>query len=227
MKLKCLCIVIAILGSRWLSGQTEIIRAEVGYSAFTKGKTFVSGGYGIINANFIMARTLEKSLLNGWDEVHFSKVPNIYVKGEYALSNHVGVGLSIATGGLLAHVSIDSLNNQNVRIAGDLTYRSWSALARINYHVLNDGVWDLYVGLGLGLRMNTVRVRSNDQITDRWNFPVNLGVVEKRIPNSISFPSIGADMTMGLAYKVSKNVAVYTELGMAKSALQAGLRIGF
>lgn len=114
-----------------------------------------------------------------------------------------------------------------MQIAEDLTYRSWSALARINYHVLNDDVWDLYMGLGIGLRMNTVRVTSNDPITDRWNFPVNLGIVEKHISNSLSFPSVGADLTLGLAYKLPKTMAVYTEMGMAKSALQAGLRVDF
>ena len=227
MRLKSYCFLFVFLSIGLLSGQRETFRAEVGYSAFTKGHSYVSGGYGLINANFILARTLDKSLKNGWDEVRFSKVPNLYLKGEYALSNHLGLGLNIATGGLIAHVAIDSLNNQNVQIAGDLTYRSWSALARVNYHVLNDGVWDLYMGLGIGLRMNTVRVTSNDPITDRWNFPVNLGVVEKRIPNAFSFPSVGADLTLGVAYKISKNVAFFTEMGMAKSALQAGFRVGF
>ena len=226
MKFKILSIALASLYVGKLSGQ-EFARAEVDYSAFTKGKTFVSGGYGLINTNFIMARTLEKSLLNGWDEVNFSKVPNVYIKGEYALSNHVGVGLNIATGGLIAHVFLDSLNNQNVRIAGDLTYKSWSALARINYHALNHNQWDLYIGFGVGVRMNTVRVNSNDPLSDRWNFPVNLGFVEKRIPNSLSLPSLGADMTMGLAYSINPTISVYTEMGIAKSALQAGLRVGF
>ncbi|MBM3921192.1 MAG: hypothetical protein FJ347_08220 [Sphingomonadales bacterium] len=227
MRLKSLCVLFTWLNIRWLSGQTETYRAEVDYSAFTKGKTYISGGFGLINANFILARTLEKSLLGSWKEVNFSKVPNVYVKGEYAVSNHLGVGLNIATGGLVAHVAMDSLNNQNVRIAGDLTYKSWSTLARINYHVLNDGVWDFYMGLGIGLRMNTVRVTSNDPIADRWDFPVNLGVVEKRIPSSLSFPSLGADVTLGLAYSLSQNIAFYTEMGMAKSALQAGFRVGF
>jgi hypothetical protein len=219
----------ALLLLPWLN---SILAQDIGstalpMSAFTKGNTYISGGYGLINANFIMARTLEKSLLKGWDDVNFSKVPNIYVKGEYAVSNHVGVGVNVATGGLIAHVAIDSVNNQNVRIAGDLTYRSWSALARINYHALNSGKWDLYLGLGVGIRMNTVKVTSNDPITDRWNFPVNLGIIERRIPNTISFPSIGADLTMGLAYHLSPSVALYSEVGMAKSAMQAGFRVGF
>jgi hypothetical protein len=219
----------ALLLLPWLN---SILAQDIGstalpMSAFTKNKTYISGGYGIINANFILARTLEKSLLKGWDDVNFSKVPNIYIKGEYAVSNHVGVGVNVATGGLIAHVAIDSVNNQNVRIAGDLTYRSWSALARINYHALNSGKWDLYLGLGVGIRMNTVKVTSNDPITDRWNFPVNLGIIERRIPNAISFPSIGADLTMGLAYHLSPSVALYSEVGMAKSAMQAGFRVGF
>ncbi|MBM3399994.1 MAG: hypothetical protein FJY15_05455 [Bacteroidetes bacterium] len=195
--------------------------------AFAKGKTYISGSYGLINADFILARTLEEALKSAWDEGSFSKVPNLYAKGEYALSNHLGLGLNIATGGVIAHVAIDSLNSQNMQIAEDLTHRSWSALARINYHVLNDDVWDLYMGMGIGLRMNTVRVTSNDPITDRWNFPVNLGIVEKHISNSFSFPSVGADLTLGLAYNVSKIMAVYTEMGMAKSAIQAGLRVDF
>lgn len=227
MRPKSLFVIIAIFSARLLYGQTEIYWAGVDYSAFTKGNTFGSIGYGIINTNFILAPTLEKSLLNGWDKVNFSKVPNIFIKGEYALSNHMGVGVNVATGGLIAHVSIDSFNNQNVRIAGDLTYRSWSALARINYHALNSGKWDVYLGMGIGLRMNRVKVTSNDPITNRWNFPVNLGVIEKKIPNSLSFPGIGADITMGVAYKFVPSVALYAEMGMAKSAVQAGLRVGF
>jgi len=85
----------------------------------------------------------------------------------------------------------------------------------------------LYIGLGVGVRMNTVRVNSNDPLSDRWNFPVNLGFVEKRIPNSLSLPSLGADLTFGLAYSINPAISVYTEMGMAKSALQAGLRVGF
>ena len=226
MKFKFFCILAISFNTTMLAAQ-EVFRSVVPLSAFTKGNTYISGGYGLINANFILARTLEKSLLNGWDEVNFSKVPNLYAKGEYAISNHMGVGLNVATGGLIANVAIDSLNNQNVRIAGDLIYRSWSALARFNYHVLNDERWDLYVGLGIGLRMNSVKVTSNDPLTDRWNFPVNLGIIEKQIPNSISFPSVGGDVTLGLAYDLSSHVALYTEMGMAKSALQAGLRVGF
>lgn len=226
MKIKGVCSLIFLLSCGTILAQDKASMA-LPMSAFTKGNTYVSGGYGLINANFILARTLEKSLLNEWDQVDFSKVPNLYAKGEYALSNHVGLGLNLATGGLIAHVSIDSVNNQNVRIAGDLTYRSWSALARINYHVLNSESWDLYLGLGVGFRMSTVKVTSNDPITDRWNFPVNLGFVERKIPNSIAIPSVGADLTMGLAYQLSPTVSLYTEAGIAKSALQAGLRVGF
>lgn len=227
MSIRSLCIVTAFLSVHILSAQTEIYRADVGNVAFSKEKTFVSVGYGLMNANFILANTLEKSLLNGWDEVNFSKVPNWYIKGEYALSNHVGVGVNVATGGLIAHVFVDSLNNQSVRIAGDLTYRTWSALARFNYHALSNEKWDIYLGAGLGLRMNTVAVSSNDPLTDRWNFPVNLGFVEKRIPNKLSVPTIGADFTLGFAYHFSPAIAAYTEMGMAKSAMQAGIRAKF
>lgn len=89
--------------------------------AFAKGKTYISGSYGLINADFILARTLEEALKSAWDEGSFSKVPNLYAKGEYALSNHLGLGLNIATGGVIAHVAIDSLNSQNMQIAEDLT----------------------------------------------------------------------------------------------------------
>jgi hypothetical protein len=226
MKIKVVCSLFFLLCFGNILAQDKASTA-LPMSAFTKGNTYISGGYGLINANFMLARTLEKSLMNGWDQVNFSKVPNIYAKGEYALSNHVGLGLNVATGGLIAHVAIDSVNNQNVRIAGDLTYRSWSALARINYHALNSEKWDLYLGVGVGFRMNTVKVTSNDPITDRWDFPVNLGIVERKIPNSSAIPSLGADLTMGLAYQLSPSVSLYTEAGIAKSALQAGLRVGF
>lgn len=210
------------------SSAQENMRADVGTSCFNKGKVFINGGYGLVNANFIIAKQLEKSLLNGWDEVSFSKVPNFFAKGEYAVSNRVGVGVNLATGGLIAHVVLqDSLNNQIIRISGDLTYRSWSALARVNYHALNAKNWDIYVGLGIGYRLNTFSVTSDDPFADRWNFPIDLGLVERTISNSVSYSYVGADLTLGVAYQITPAIGVYTEMGMAKSAIQAGLRIGF
>lgn len=196
-------------------------------TGFTQGRLYLSGGYGLINGNFIAANALKKSVGKNWENISLNKRPTWMVRAEYALTPHWGLGLNFATGGLGVHASLDSFISPDVRISGDLKYSTWSLLTRVNYHILADNKFDLYVGLGIGYRGNKVTVTSNDNITDRWNFPVDLGFIEKRIPNTLRIPFVGADFTVGFRYHVLPALAVYAEAGVAKSVLQTGITLGF
>lgn len=194
---------------------------------FTKGKVYVSMGYGLINGNFIVANAIKKSVAKNWDNVGLQRRPTWMAKAEYALTPHWGLGAHFAIGGLGVNASIDSFISPGVRISGDLRYTTWSLLTRVNYHIFAENNFDLYVGAGIGFRANNLRVTSNDNLTDRWDFPVDLGFVEKRIPNTLSVPIIGADFTVGMRYHILPPVAVYAEFGVAKSIIQTGATIRF
>jgi hypothetical protein len=196
-------------------------------TGFSAQRLYVSGGYGLINGNFIVASAIKESVAKGWDNVSVVKRPTWFLRTEYAISPHWGLGINFASGGVGFNVSLDSLTSQNVQVSGNLSYTTWSALARVNYHIFNSNKLDIFIGTGIGYRGNRVRVTSNDPVKDRWNFPVDLGFVSKVIPNTIGIPTLGADFTAGVRYFPHPAVAFYTEFGIAKSIIQGGVSFAF
>lgn len=194
---------------------------------FTQGKVYISMGYGLINGNFIVANAIKNSVAKNWDNVTLQKRPTWMAKAEYALTPHWGLGAHFAIGGLGADASLDSFLSTGVKVSGNLRYTTWSLLARVNYHIFAENNFDLYIGTGIGFRANNLRVTSNDNLTDRWDFPVDLGFIEKRIPSTLSIPTVGADFTLGMRYHVLPPLAVYAEFGVAKSIVQAGATLRF
>lgn len=192
---------------------------------FVSGKMYFSGGIGAVNLNYTLVNGLKKSIAPNWKSITVDKRNTWFVKAEYALTPHFGIGANVAFSGLDMNVSMDSVTSLNVPITGALKYRTWSALARINYHIIAENNFDLYVGAGIGFRANNFSVSANDPSTDRWNFPINLGFITRRIPNSIQIPTIGSDFTVGLRYHVLPPIAFYAEFGVAKSFLQGGITI--
>lgn len=196
-------------------------------TGFSAQRLYISGGYGVINGNFIVASALKESVAKGWNEVSVVKRPTWFVRAEYALTPHWGLGINFAHGGVGFDVKLDSLTSQNVQVTGNLNYTTWSALARVNYHIFTSNAVDVFVGTGIGYRANRVRVSSNDPVKDRWDFPVDLGFVSKVIPKTLGIPTVGADVTAGVRYFPYPSLAFYTEFGLAKSIIQGGVTLSF
>ncbi len=192
---------------------------------FTQGKFYFSAGIGTVNLNYVLASKLKNSIAPNWKHVTIDKRNTWYGKAEYAITPHLGLGLDLAYSGLDVNVSMDSVTSLNIPISGKLSYRTWSALARVNYHILEENNFDFYLGLGIGYRANNLSVTSNDTKTDRWNFPVDLGFITKRIPHTLRVPTIGGDLTLGMRYHILPPVAIYAELGLAKTFLQVGVTV--
>lgn len=223
-----LCILFLAAGTR-AEGIVASSRTGWGDDApgFSQGRVYISMGYGLINGSFIAANAIKRSVAKNWDNLSLSKRPIWMAKAEYALTPHWGLGAHFAIGGIGVNATLDSFISPGVRISGELSYSTWSLLTRVNYHIFTESNFDLYVGAGIGFRANNLRVSSNDNLTDRWNFPVDLGFVEKRIPKTLSVPTIGADFTMGMRYHILPPLAVYAEIGVAKSIFQAGATFRF
>lgn len=202
-------------------------KKDEGITGFSAQKLYISAGYGVINGNFIVASALKESVGKGWNEVSVVKRPTWFIRSEYALTPHWGLGINFAHGGVGFDVRLDSLTSQNVQVTGNLTYTTWSALTRVNYHIFTSNAVDVFLGAGIGYRANRVKVTSNDPVKDRWNFPVDLGFVSKVIPNTIGVPTVGADFTAGVRYFPHPSIALYTEFGLAKSIIQGGVTLSF
>lgn len=201
---------------------------EEGGGGFEPGRFYLSGGMGAINLNYLIANKIRNSIENKWSEIAIDGSPIWFAKAEYAIAPHHGAGVSFAYGGFRVNAGLkDSITSLNIPVSGELSYRTWSLLARYNFHVFPEQRFDLYGGVGLGLRSNTFKVKDNDPDKDWWDFPVDISFLSKVIPQSLTIPTFGLDMTLGFRYYIAPPVAVYAELGLAKSMAQGGITFKF
>src|SRR5688572_10087142 len=71
---------------------------------FVKGKFYLSGGFGAVNLTNTMAKAIKGSLPPSWDAVTVGSKPIWFVKTEYAVGRHHGVGLTFAHNGFDVNV---------------------------------------------------------------------------------------------------------------------------
>lgn len=203
------------------------IHAEIEGTGIEKGKFYITAGYGVVNLSAPLINGIKNSIDQQWASLVVKGYPIWMGKAEYSITPHSGIALNFAYTGVDINARLDSLNQFNAPIEGKLTYRTYSFLARYNYHLLVSNNWDVYAGIGVGFRANNFRVEDNDPNKDRWDFPIDLSFVTKRIPNKLSLPTVGGDFTFGVKYFILPGVAIYAETGIAKSILQTGLTVRF
>lgn len=204
----------------WIAGFTKAAVAQDGgsggnFEGFAKGKVLLTAGVGTGN----LINTLTKQISLG-DRLSYSKTPLLFFKGEYAISDHVGIGLNYAQTGFKLNYRrptdsfIEASTNNKIPVEMGVNYNSWSILARVNYHFIPNNQFDVYVGMGIGYRNNTFTVSDNDP-GKNWDI---------KLP---TIPSMGFDATVGVRAYVIPNLAAYGEFGMAKGLLQGGLTLSF
>lgn len=197
---------------------------------FVPGKFYVNAGLGFVNLNSQAAKTIKNSIAANWKSLAIDGKPIWFAKAEYAVSARSGVGLSFAHSGFDINGKLDSIVRDNISVSGTLQYRSWSLLGRYNFHVFPEKRFDLYGGVGIGLRANNFSLVDNDPNKNWWNFPVDISFLKKVIPanlTTLSVPTLGGEITLGMKYHILPPLAVYLEFGTAKSIVQGGAVLRF
>lgn len=183
-----------------------------GAQAFQVNKFYLSGGYGVGTVTGIIFKFLDNNT-----DITTQKIGPYYLKGEYAVAPHIGVGVHFAymkNSASWQQYEIDTFGQQYT-FRPKITRTTYSALFRFNYHFGENEHFDPYIGLGLGYRYAGWRISANDPFS-------------KYIPSiPTNFIPIGADFTLGFRYMVTPQFGFYAEAGAAKSALQFGLTAGF
>jgi hypothetical protein len=170
--------------------------------SFKQGNVVLSGGYGLGN--------LSRAILNTYnDETNYSSKGRgpFFAKFEYAISDHVGLGLNYAHVGVDAKWDINYGSNENYK--ANLKWRNSSVLARVNVHFMEHEQLDLYWGTGLGYRFGQFTYKDNDPSRDDISFP--------------SVIPVGFETTFGIRYFFIPNLGAYAEVGIAKAPIQFGL----
>ena len=176
-----------------------------GGDSFVKGKIIFSAGYGFPN----LGKAIMTALIAEGSNVKATGLGPLHIKGEYALSDGVGLGISAN------YVSFGATWNSydetgNITYNNDFSRSSLSILARINFHFSTSESLDPYFGVGAGYRQATWKFTTND--------PNNVDNIK-----APGFSPFGFETTIGLRYYFTPEFGLYTELGFAKSAIQAGI----
>ena len=150
--------------------------------------------------------------------------PLYFIKYENQLGRRHTLGLNFANSGfVIGGVVRDSvfLNDLNVLTETELevTYRSQSFNLRYNYLFNDDKYFQVYWGIGVGIRGNSISIKTNNpNFSKQLQIPgLNLGAV----------PTLGFESTLGFRGMITDQLGWYTEIGIAKAALQIGMAYRF
>ncbi|MEN9340550.1 MAG: hypothetical protein RIQ62_1862 [Bacteroidota bacterium] len=196
--------IIFIASSMLLS--TSLLQAQ----CLPKGSMNVSVGYGY--------NAFVNSTLKTWtDELNFkySVLGPIHTKFEYMLGERVGLGLSInyisyKTG----YDFIYDIGNGPQTYKETDKFSSLSALIRSNFYYVNSDKVAVYSGLGIGYKSYA------------WKYSNNAGITDYNVLKNV-IPPVGFELTTGVKFMFTPNIGLYTEVGFAKSIIQAGMCFGF
>jgi hypothetical protein len=176
-------------------------------SAASRGRFSISAGAGALSYEGLIIGFAKSFLTDSTKSYTDARVSPLFFKAEYAVTDHLGVGVNVNYSSYNANFKFDSL------YSGSLALRMPSVLFRLNAHFLEDEHWDVYGGAGLGWRSFNVQYTDNRQDTPSPSFS---------IPIPFTF-----ELTVGARYLITPNVGVYAELGVTRAFVQAGLTASF
>lgn len=133
-----------------------------------------------------------------------SSSPVLNFKYEYGANEEFGFGVNVAT--YEAAMNYTTYDEYTKEYQDDY-YTTSSFLFRINYHPVVNEKTDFYFGAGIGYRYAQYNEYRNNDV----------GAI---------FP-IGFELTAGFRYYPIKHIGLFTEVGLAKSLIQAGVVVKF
>lgn len=179
--------------------------------AFGEGKLFASVGYGFPNIQKILYNRLD---LEGFS---YKGIGPIFVRGEYALSDRIGVGVAINYSQHSVSYTDSYFDSNFVEKQGTVTVKTnpLSFIGRLNFHFATSEKVDPYFGLGLGYRLQTVKLSSDVPELEAGEGAVTAG-----------FP-VTVEAVLGLRYFINEQFGLYTEIGLTRSLAQLGVVVKF
>ena len=168
-----------------------ILFSTTGFAqAFEKGTSVVSLGYGVGNLSKFIFNEIRKNT----QQFDYRSTGPFLGKYEYGVTDHIGVGISIA------HVGVNASFGKMIEdtlYTGSLAWRNTSVLGRVNYHFAQSERLDVFLGAGIGFRFGRSKLDVDYERPDVIGIP--------RIP--VIFP-LGFETTVGVRYFLLENVGL-------------------
>lgn len=154
---------------------------------------------------------------NDIDGVNLTAIGPAGLRAEYMLADNFGLGIDFIYNSLSGSGTVDSTDfSGNVVRTYDakIFSRRYRIHLRANYHFVQTGSLDAYVGFGAGTNIRTIGVTS-----DYPNFNDD-SITGALLP-------VSARVALGARYYFTDNIGFNTELGLGGPLLSLGLSLKF
>ncbi|MEZ5046613.1 MAG: hypothetical protein R2831_06440 [Chitinophagaceae bacterium] len=169
-----------------------------------KNQVLITAGYGFPS----VLRFVLKLKTNREDFFIKGAGPFIF-KAEYMASKRIGVGLNASYNYSVLYwydTGYDTIQKNYHDFEFGIQGRELSGAIRVNYHFLQKSKFDMYGGIGIGTGIINLHSYSKAHTVN-----INL---DYELPRPYYF-----DATVGARYFFTKNIGLYSELGLGKSWL--------
>jgi hypothetical protein len=187
-----------------------LLRAQDG--GLERGNIMISGGVGFLSLEGVALSFVQNFLDKKTTAVTTSVSRPLFFKGEYMVSDYLGVGLNVNYSTFGANFKIDTFYK------GSVDMNRTSILLRGNAHfaklIPNGESWDPYIGASFGYQ----RMKLN-YLDDSPYTPIDGGLV---VPLPVSF-----ELTAGVRYFFFPNIGSYLEVGITRAFVQIGVTAKF
>lgn len=192
-----------------------ISQDDLSFDVFQENASFISAGYGFGNFTQSLFQIADDNTSDVNLETSF--LGPIFFKYEYAFAPKVGFGINIAYVQATANYLYKDqyITSGAALLEEKLDWKSYSILARINWHFGNNEKVDPYIGIGMGYRDAKWTGSNNDPQSE-----FSSTTVENPF-------NLGFESTLGARFMFSPNVGAYVEVGLAKAVAQFGLTAKF
>jgi hypothetical protein len=183
------------------------------YGQVEEGNIIIDPYYGYPNFGNAFIGSLE----DGIDDVNITGIGPCGLRAEYMLADNFGMGIDFIYNSISGSGTVDSLNTDGTVFASYDTkvfMRRYRVQLRANYHFVQTGSLDAYVGFGAGTNIRTFGFKSDYPDFDGDNFTGALLPVSARI-------------ALGARYYFTDNIGFNTELGLGGPLLSLGVSLKF
>lgn len=206
MKIKVILVISIIINSKLIVAQS-----------FEEGQSMFTIGYGLVGYRAAFFDALISPVNNNSNEpkIKKSQLGPVYLKYEYMSNENVSIGINFAAVNLkYSRDYTTSINGRDSFMSESWDFMSYSILGRINYHYSPDEKVDFYSGIGFGYRFAR-------------NAYIENGVKDPSASASDNMFPVGFDLTQGVRIMLTNELAIYGEIGLAKSMFQLGASYKF
>ena len=154
---------------------------------------------------------------NNIDGVQLNAFGPAGLRAEYMLADNFGMGIDFIYNGVSGSGTIDSLNTDGTTFASydtKLYMRRFRIQLRANYHFVQTGSLDAYVGFGAGTNFRQIGIKTDYPNVDDESIGATLIPVSARI-------------ALGARYYFTDNIGFNTELGLGGPLLSLGVSLKF